>query len=368
MIPQRLVFIDVARCIAILLMLEGHFISSLLDPSYINHNHWAYITWSSVRTITAPLFLTISGLIFSFLLCTPTAHVRKNNPRIKKGLLRSGMLFLWGIVLHLSIRQFNAYANGVFSEWIFSFHILQCLSVGLIVIIAVYAFHKKVGGISLAMYLLILSTLLISLYPFLASLSSTEFYPTWAHAIIQNALKGPNSIFPIVPWISFMLYGAVIGSMLSAKRELSTGWKLPVTLILIGLFLRFGLNHLLYAFDVHFDEVLTEGIYALDVAHIYNRLGTVLIILACLMILLKKVEIKENNLMLRVGQQTLMIYIVHCILLYGALAGYGLDTYFHHSLTPWQAILGAIGFLGFFILLTLVVEKKNVLLGRIRRN
>ena len=82
---NRLFFIDAIRAWAILMMLQGHFIDGLLDPYYRDGANLAYKTWLYFRGITAPVFFTVSGFIFTYLLMrAPT--VGRDNPRVKKGL------------------------------------------------------------------------------------------------------------------------------------------------------------------------------------------------------------------------------------------------------------------------------------------
>jgi uncharacterized membrane protein YcfT len=50
----------------------------------------------------------------------------------------------------------------------------------------------------------------------------------------------------------------------------------------------------------------------------------------------------------RIGRHTLFIYIAHTIVLYGGIFGVGLKDWIHHSLNPWQAALGALGFCAAF--------------------
>jgi len=67
---ERLKFIDMARSIAILLMLEGHFIGCTLANQDYYHNSQSpiYFAWNFVRGFTAPMFFTVTGLVFVYLL------------------------------------------------------------------------------------------------------------------------------------------------------------------------------------------------------------------------------------------------------------------------------------------------------------
>ena len=88
---QRLYFIDAVRAFAILMMLQGHFIDSLLAPEHRDMSQVAFRIWSYFRGITAPTFFTISGLIFTYLLLKAREKGTEKQ-RMRKGLNRGLML------------------------------------------------------------------------------------------------------------------------------------------------------------------------------------------------------------------------------------------------------------------------------------
>jgi len=107
---QRLYFIDIARSIAILLMLEGHFIDDTLvsvarDPTNVYYTFWLFI-----RGYTSPIFLTITGVVFTYLLLGDNEVTFSKNMRVRKGLKRGLELIFWGYLLEY-----------------YSFHVLQCI-------------------------------------------------------------------------------------------------------------------------------------------------------------------------------------------------------------------------------------------------
>ena len=90
---QRLYFLDALRAFAILMMLQGHFISGILDPNFKNPENSIYNLWLYCRGFTAPVFFTVTGwVVFFLLLKNPVQGIQ--NPRIKKGLKRGGELIL----------------------------------------------------------------------------------------------------------------------------------------------------------------------------------------------------------------------------------------------------------------------------------
>ena len=98
---KRLYFIDAIRAFAILMMLQGHFIDTLLAVEYRDANNLAFNTWKYFRGITAPVFFTISGLIFTYLLIKAKEKGTLNR-RMRKGVIRGLMLIGIGYALQNS--------------------------------------------------------------------------------------------------------------------------------------------------------------------------------------------------------------------------------------------------------------------------
>src|SRR3954462_13318971 len=59
----RVIFIDLARALAVVFMLYGHAIDGLLDPGY-RTGTW-FVVWTFQRGLTSCLFLLLSGFAFS---------------------------------------------------------------------------------------------------------------------------------------------------------------------------------------------------------------------------------------------------------------------------------------------------------------
>src|SRR5690554_7614997 len=142
---NRLVFIDVARSIAILMMLEGHFIVMSLTESHRGNDIFLYDIWRFTRGLTAPLFFTVSGLVFTYLLVRNKEPFLKNK-RVKKGLSRGIQLILWGYALQLNLFFLfkGLLQNGeyTFSGYLYIFHVLQCIGASLIVVILLYGLNR----------------------------------------------------------------------------------------------------------------------------------------------------------------------------------------------------------------------------------
>ncbi|MEY4349999.1 MAG: hypothetical protein RL078_41, partial [Bacteroidota bacterium] len=152
----RLYFIDMARTIAILLMLEGHFIHDSLALKWADEAYPAYVTWKFIRGFTSPTFLTVTGLVFTYLMLGNDRVSFFKNIRIKKGLKRVVELLFWGYLLQY-----------------YAFHVLQCIAIGILFIILIYGLWRYVRFIPLFVLYALAGLGLFLSYLFFGQLGAT---------------------------------------------------------------------------------------------------------------------------------------------------------------------------------------------------
>lgn len=351
---NRLQFIDMARSIAIILMLEGHFVDDSLMDVFRDMNNPIFSTWLFIRGFTAPIFLTVTGLVFVYLLLMKNDEPFFSNLRVKKGFKRSVELYFWGFILQY-----------------YAFHVLQCIGVGIFTILLIYGLYKLIKVIPLWVYYLFAGLLLFGLNMYFDQLEKFQVWPEQAPKFIQNMFHGPRNraIFPIVPWMGYTMFGAFMGCLLHVFKGKIKRWSTTIITMVIGLTLFLFSKEILVSLDTLFNHPFTLSLARLD--WLYMRLGMVIMVLtALLMVELLLGNIKEN-LFMKMGQNTLTIYILHMIVLYGSITGLGLNKLFHKSLGPWEVTIGAILFVTFFMFLIKYLDqikaKLEFILGPIRR-
>lgn len=122
------------RAWAILMMLQGHFIDGLLDPVFRDSSNSVYNVWLYFRGITAPVFFTVSGFIFTYLLIRVPQNGMEN-PRVSKGIRRGLQLLAIGYLLRLNL-------GGLFKGEIYnSFYlvdVLHCIGLSILGLIGIY--------------------------------------------------------------------------------------------------------------------------------------------------------------------------------------------------------------------------------------
>ena len=344
----RLYFIDIARSFAILLMLEGHFIDHTLgeqfrspDPHFVNPDFLVYDIWHIIRGYTSPMFLTMTGMVFVYLLYGSNEKPFRENKRITKGFKRVLELLFWGYLLNPR-----------------SFHILQCIAFGILGLLLVYGLYKLIKIIPLWVYYFILSALIFSCYAPLSEIKLDGEKIPWPYGwpdFIQNMIHAPGgrSLFPLAPSLGYTFFGAGVGVVLHSAWINKTKWNIPLFLLSIGLSFTFFPTEILTFTDT------LGGYFGLDFEYLvlsnwlFETMGVVFIVLSLLSTFERLVTIKEN-LFIRIGQNTLSIFIIHMMLLYGAVIKIGIGTFFsrsHNALNPYEAGIGAGLFIALFVVM-----------------
>ena len=330
---SRLFFLDAIRAWAILMMLQGHFIDGLLDNAFRDNSNILFSTWKYFRGITAPVFFTVSGFIFTFLLIR-SPQTGWNNPRVKKGIKRGLELLVIAYLLRMNI--FGLFKGEVYDSF-YLVDVLHCIGLSLLFIIGFYilTFAKQKW---IFPTILVSTTLLLFIFEPIYKASSFEFLPQ----VFANYLtKANGSVFTIIPWLGYATIGSFMSVLFSKYLESKNLYQYVVpTYIAIGLILIFlSSDFFLSIYEVTgiqlFQDIFNNN-------YLFIRLGDVLIVFS-IFILLRKFLM--NATWLRIGQSTLSIYIIHFIILYGSFTGVGLYRFFHHSLNPFIAIPGAILFM-----------------------
>lgn len=314
------------------MMLQGHFIDTLLDVSYRDDSNSVFIVWKYFRGITAPTFFTISGLIFSYLLIKAKRSGNANK-RMRKGLMRGLMLIGIGYLLRVPIFE---WLFGKFNSYFLIIDVLQCIGLSLILTVVVYRLaFKKTLVFSIVM-------LLLGLFIFICEPLYRHLELADVPKLFSNYLtKANGSVFTILPWFGYMAFGAFIATLFYKYLECPRFKPIAVaSLFVVGILLIFKSSWLFNELYYLFDFKLLEDVAYYN--YLFTRLGNVLILFALFYLTEKYIK---QPLILKIGQKTLSIYVIHFIIIYGSFTGYGLHQLIGKTLVPWQAVIGAIIFL-----------------------
>lgn len=358
---SRLMFIDMARSFAIVFMLEGHFITLTYGDYFEIHEaikqygasgNFFLDTWHDLRNYTAPLFFTITGLVLGYLLMGHKGESFWKQKRVSKGWRRGLKIILWGYILQINLEYVSSYFNGTHSGHIYTFHVLQCIGTGLLLLIALYGIHYLFKKIKFSLILFIAGVTVFALYPVIRSYGDTPF-PSGAPLIIQNMLNGPNSVFPIIPHVGFIFFGASIGSFFREYAKYTKKVWFPAVFVASALLIILIIRSITIGIALNIDSPyeFIGGLW------LYKRVTYVVIFIGILMYVEYFTKFHPKW-FIQMGQNTLNIYIIHCILLYGSIFGFGIKNFYNKNpehgvpLSFGEAVFGAVLFVAFFAVIT----------------
>lgn len=330
---SRIIFIDVLRAYAILMMLQGHFVDTLLAASYRNADSSLFSLWSFMRGMTAPIFFTVTGVVFTYLLLKDGRPL-KENKRVKKGLRRG--VFLLGIGYLLKI-NFPGLLFGYLSPWFWAVDVLHVIGLALIGLIAVTGLRELLGG-SLATWMIAFGVGTFLIDPFFTENTWDHLPIVFAHYLTMDL----GSNFTMVPWLGFAFFGGAIGYVLSKKSQWAFTHWFPALIMAFGVTLTLGswqmLVNLYELTGWHYLPVLFNNNY------LFWRLGHVFIVISLFMWVVPRIG-TIPSLITKIGSETLTIYGAHYVVLYGTWLGVGLSQLIgYRSLDPLTCIVGAAAF------------------------
>lgn len=363
----RLYFIDFARSIAIIMMLEGHFTGAALANEFRDNSNWLYSFWHNLHGLTSPLFFTTSGLIFVYLLTGASTDIAYfKNDRVRKGYKRVQQLFFWGYFIQLSFLSLGKdiyYGSSWHLDWFYAFHVLQSIGAGIFLLLMLFGLKKIINLGAMHWYYLFGAISILVAYAFLKDYirndniqilngKNPSYWPRGFPKVIQNMFYGPFSDFGILRYSSYVLLGGVIGSLVRTYEKYSKKIWFGLSFMVLGLCLNLFIQPLLHFLDnlIESSRIIGHSVLELDATH-FVRFGQVLMILGLLMILDSRMNINFPR-FLKMGQNTFPIYIIHVIILYGGIFGFGLVPFaFNRSLDPYSSIaISALAVLFFFIM------------------
>jgi hypothetical protein len=328
-------------------MVQGHTFYVLLSDA-VREEGW-YGWHSYVHGYTAPAFLFGAGLAFGITTFPKWAEQTRFSPATRRRLVRYLTIIGIGYLLHLpsfslvralqltSVERLERVVRVDALQHIgVSLMLMQLLAIGLR---RQRRFVFAVGAIGAAAVLAA---------PYLWRLPATEVLPLWLAAYV-NADAG--SVFPIAPWCGFICAGILTAHLLAdARRQDRELAGTPRR----GLFVDEKLALLAAASALTgvalnasgFDPFGEHNFWKTSPYFFLRRLGTLFAFLSLLCVFDRLVlqRMARGGRALKVmgtlAQETLIIYVVHLLILYGSPVRQGLHQELSRALGLWGSIGG----------------------------
>jgi uncharacterized membrane protein len=347
---QRYLFIDLLRFIAVVFMIQGHTFDALLDVNL--HSHVLFFAHDFFHGFIAPMFLFASGIAFGISTfkkweehTTPTKHVARRYGKY------AGLIVI-GYALHLpyfSLQKILAEATEAeIAGWL-QVDALHCIAATMLILqTAVFLLKDEKRFVWFAS---IVAVGIIFLSPIMWSMNLTRTFPLWFVSYINS---NNLSWFPIFPWSAYILCGVIFSSFFINAKEHHHAVALMQKSIVIGLVMFFG-SFILLSLPTQLYPY--HDIWKVNPLIIFVRLGFVAIVTSGIFFAEHSYKIRPRIPQL-IGRESLVIYVLHLIILYGSVMNQGLQEKIHQTLSVVEA---SFAFVIIFLVLSVVVFGWNYL-------
>ncbi|MBI5473532.1 MAG: DUF1624 domain-containing protein [Ignavibacteriae bacterium] len=341
---NRILFLDYMRGFAVIFMVMGHSIDSVLARDVRVTD--GFILYDAIRGFTAPIFLFVSGFAFTITTERRWSEFRTFSKATGKRLLKTVALFLIGYALHapfFSLEKILKETTPALLEQFFQVDVLHCVGASLLMLqLMLFAIPSRrvfatiVGGLASAIVLASPIVWNIDFAPIVGSFFSPYFNQT------------QTSIFPLFPFACFLFTGVVMGHFyLEAKEKGQENRFVKSMLVLAVVVVALGIDFDLLPISIypHHDYWKSSPSWFLV------RIGIVTLVCAALNFVKRLPDFAHRNLV-TLGQSTLLIYPIHLMIVYGSAANYGLMQRIGQTLAAHQAALIGVAVLVSMLMLT----------------
>jgi uncharacterized membrane protein len=331
---HRVIFIDLARALAVVMMVYGHTVSALLGAEY-RAGPW-FDAWTFQRGLTSSLFMLLAGFAFSIATTRHWSTHMQLSAALWKRLRRFGLFILLGYALHFPVsRLWHLYGTSE-ERWrsLLQVDVLQLIGVTFIAVqLLVLTVRSRRAFMAAA---LLLAAAIVAATPAVWSIDWERRLP---FAIAAYLMPPPASQFPLFPWAAFVLIGAgtgqiyarwgaghlsafangfiMTGAALAAITLLPLFGKDPLGWVPLLVVLRTGICLVLLGLIAHASRFITR------LPHVFGA----------------------------VAQESLLIYFIHLCIVYGSVWNMGLAQLWGETLSPAATALVVAAMLAAMIVL-----------------
>lgn len=351
---NRIIFIDLLRAFAVLQMVQGHTVDVLLSNDYRNFDSTVFSIWFFMRGMTAPIFLFTSGTVFTYLFRLVKEPFLKNH-RVKKGIFRFLLLVGLGYLIRYPTATVIIFSDVTPEQWatFFTVDVLHLIGFGILFILLFAFISEKVGNRDTLIFSLG-ALFFFGLWPLADQINWTNYFPV---PIAAYFYEKTGSLFPLFPWIGYLFCGAILGSDLAKNPLIFKTTKFSLKLLV------FGSGMILLSLIINLMAVNTQNDalkYWVDsIQLILLRVGFVVLLNSIVSFISLKLN-RIPRLLILIGRNTLLIYVVHLVLLYGSAWSPGLILLFDKSLNVWNTTASAFLMIITMTIMVLVIHRLKI--------
>ena len=327
---HRVIFIDLARTIAVLFMVQGHTLDALLAPAY--RQGPLFRVWVFQRGLTSCTFLLLSGFAFSIATSRHWAAHRGLSWRAVRRVRRFALFVLLGYALHFPVSRFADLSAVTAERWrsFLAVDVLQLIGTTLIAVQLLVVAARTERRFTVTAFAL--CALVAVATPRAWAIDWTRWLPVGLASFLSPAW---GSQFPLFPWAAFVLLGAGLGQVYGhwgaaplrafANRYLLGAGAAMLAAAAVGS-------------QLPWQPFGPSDIWSSSPNQFLLRAGSVLLVLGAVAHLSRGMS-RLPHVFVAVAQESLVIYFVHLCIVYGSIWADGLRQRLGTTLPPGRAAL-----------------------------
>jgi hypothetical protein len=200
---------------------------------------------------------------------------------------------------------------------------------------------------------IIASLTFFALYAVFENIEWSDYLPL---PIAGYLYRGSGSNFPLFPWAGYVISGGVLGSYLANNPLVFKSIRFSRNILISGIVL-FVISLISDYFETRIDG--KSYLWTTSPNLTILRLGIVVFITGIVSWISVKVDYIPRIIIL-IGRNTLLIYIVHLVILYGSAWNPGIILLFNKSFGVWKTVGSALLMLTLMISLVLLLSKLKI--------
>jgi uncharacterized membrane protein len=337
---ERRAFIDWARGIAVLLMIEAHTIDAWTREA--DRTTAGYRDAIILGGFAAPLFLWLAGLSLVLSMEKTARREKSRAPAIEIGCRRGLQIFVLAFLFRL---QAFVLTPGSHAVMLFRVDILNIMGPALAAAALIWGLSRSPAGAMIANATAACAVAMLA--PIVRTLPAVDRLPIWIQWYVRPA--GEYTAFTTFPWAGFVFAGAAVGVALARTRAGTRTWL--AMLALAG-----GTATALGFYTASLPSIYSQAsFWTSSPTYFAVRLGVLMLLFAAL----GAVDGPEAGRLLapiaRLGRRSLLVYWIHVELVYGYATWP-----FHHRLPFALAVIAYVTFAALMYALVLFIERPSV--------
>ena len=307
---NRLLYLDLMRGLAAVVMLQGHVFHSFLRNDL--RTGGPYVFSQFVGGMPPAVFLFLTGITLAFLMSSQERRGLSPMSRWAGALRRAGYLLLVAYLFRIQLWVFTRMFSETNSPWteMLKVDILNCMGfgIGLMAILAMFNTKQRVRICAL------LGCGIAFVSPWVTQTAGAAWWPS----LLRDYIVPNANYFSFFPWAAFIAFGLSFGSFLRLlKPEQVTGTMQWVALS--GIALAFGGD--LIADPI--SRIYSKSDFWLDSpALAIIKVGILFIVISFCYVWMMQPAAQRWSWIRQLGVTSLLVYWVHIELVYGSWLGW----------------------------------------------